>query len=101
MIDLVRGLVADHMQVPIVLHAGYGRPPSSGRRYRSSRCRSRDVVGGHFAWTEQLCSSGGPPLARVAELILRCALISTYTALARGVDPTPVAAIDDLWAVLA
>lgn len=36
-----------------------------------------------------------------AVAVLRCDLISVYTALARGVDPTPVAAIDDVWAVLA
>lgn len=76
-------------------------PASEHERVARRVTPSRDVVGGHFAWTGQLCSSDGPPLARVAELILRCDLISVYTALARGVDPTPVAAIDDLWAVLA
>jgi glucose/mannose-6-phosphate isomerase len=58
------------------------------------------VVDAHFAWCAEVASTGGPPLARVAELVMHADLISVYTALARGVDPTPIEAIDKLKAVL-
>jgi glucose/mannose-6-phosphate isomerase len=61
---------------------------------------SLEVVGAHFAWCAQVVSTDGPPLARMAELIMHVDLISVYTALARGVDPTPIEAIDTLKAVL-
>ncbi len=62
---------------------------------------SLDVVDRHFAWTTELASTGEAPLARVAELLVHVDLISVYTALARGEDPTPIEAIDRLKAVLA
>ena len=76
-------------------------PRSEHPRITGRVSPSRDAVSRHFAWTSELCSNGdGPPLARVAELVLRVDLISVYTALARGVDPTPIEAIDELKAVL-
>ncbi|HEX6254738.1 MAG TPA: bifunctional phosphoglucose/phosphomannose isomerase [Euzebyales bacterium] len=62
---------------------------------------SVDITDRHFAWTAEVASTGGPPLARLAELLLHVDLISVYTALARGVDPTPIEAVDRLKAVLA
>jgi glucose/mannose-6-phosphate isomerase len=62
---------------------------------------SLDVVEGHFAWTTEIRSTSGPPLARLAELVMHADLISIYTALARGVDPSRIEAIDRLKAVLA
>ncbi|MBW3605374.1 MAG: bifunctional phosphoglucose/phosphomannose isomerase [Actinobacteria bacterium] len=60
-----------------------------------------DVVDRHFAWTDEVVSTATAPLARMAELVMHVDLISVYTALARGEDPTPIAAIDRLKAVLA
>ncbi|CAN5922793.1 bifunctional phosphoglucose/phosphomannose isomerase [soil metagenome] len=60
-----------------------------------------DVVDRHFAWTDEIVSIGTAPLARMAELVMHADLISVYTALARGVDPTPIEAIDQLKSVLA
>jgi glucose/mannose-6-phosphate isomerase len=62
---------------------------------------SIEVTDRHFAWTAEVASTGGTSLARLAELLMHVDLISVYTALARGVDPTPVEAIDRLKAVLA
>lgn len=76
-------------------------PTSEHERVAKRVTPTRDVVGRHFAWTTELVPHDGPPLARVAELVEQIDLISVYTALARGVDPTPVAAIDTVEAVLA
>ncbi len=42
---------------------------------------------------EEVWAGGGSPLARLLELVLRGDLTSTYAALARGVDPSPIEAI--------
>ena len=62
---------------------------------------SVDSTDRHFAWPAEVAWTGGPRLARLAELLLHVDLISVYTALARGVDPTPIEAVDRLKAVLA
>jgi glucose/mannose-6-phosphate isomerase len=76
-------------------------PASEHQRVAKRVAPSREVVGGHFAWTAEITSHDGSPLARVADLVMQVDLISVYTALTRGVDPTPIVAIDELKAVLA
>jgi glucose/mannose-6-phosphate isomerase len=76
-------------------------PASEHERVAKRVTPMRDLVARHFAWTTELASDDGAPLARVAQLVAQIDLISVYTALARGVDPTPVEAIDELKAVLA
>jgi glucose/mannose-6-phosphate isomerase len=76
-------------------------PLSEHERVAKRVAPSRDVTEDHFAWTAEITAGQGAPLARIAELVARVDLASVYTALARGVDPTPIAAIDELKAVLA
>lgn len=76
-------------------------PAGEHERVAKRVAPSREVVDRHFAWTAEVASVDGPPLARMAELIMHVDLVSLYTALARGVDPTPIEAIDRLKAVLA
>ena len=59
-----------------------------------------DVLGDRVAWQETLESRGHSPLARLASLVHQADLVSVYTALARGVDPTPIASIERLKAGL-
>lgn len=59
------------------------------------------LVDRHFAWSTELVATDGPALARAAELIMQADLVSVYAALARGIDPTPIDAIDRLKAELA
>lgn len=76
-------------------------PQGEHERVTKRVAPSLSLVDRHVAWTAEVASTGGPPLARVAELVAHADLISVYTALARGVDPTPIEAIDELKAVLA
>ena len=76
-------------------------PASEHERVAKRVAPSRELVADHFAWTAQISSPDGTPLSRVADLMMQVDLISVYTALARGVDPTPIVAIDELKAVLA
>lgn len=76
-------------------------PASEHERVARRVAPTRDLVDDHFAWTAQVRSYDGPPLARAAELVAVCDLISVYAALARGVDPTPTTAMDELDALLA
>jgi glucose/mannose-6-phosphate isomerase len=48
------------------------------------------------AWQRSHTASGTSSLARLASLLLFVDLVSVYTALARGVDPTPIASITRL-----
>lgn len=75
-------------------------PAGEHERVASRVTPSLDAVEGHFAWTTEIVSTSGPPLARTAELVMHADLISVYAALARGVDPTPIDAIDRLKAAL-
>jgi len=75
-------------------------PASEHERVAKRVAPSRDVTEEHFAWTAEISAGGGAPLARIAELVTKIDLISVYAALARGIDPTPIAAIDELKAVL-
>lgn len=76
-------------------------PAAEHERVAKRVAPTREIVDRHFAWSAEVASVDGPPLARVAELIMHVDLISLYTALARGVDPTPIESIDRLKAVLA
>lgn len=71
-------------------------PASEHPRVAAMVAPARDIVGGHVAWSVEVGSHDGPPLARVAELVAVVDLVSVYSALARGVDPTPTAAIEEL-----
>ena len=75
-------------------------PEGEHERVAERVAPSLDVTRDHFAWSAEVASTGGVPLARLAELLVHVDLISVYTALARGVDPTPIEAIDELKAVL-
>ena len=50
---------------------------------------------------EQVSASGAAPLARLFSLVQAGDYASTYHALARGVDPTPIAVLDDLKSAMA
>jgi glucose/mannose-6-phosphate isomerase len=76
-------------------------PGAEHERVAKRVAPSLDVIDQHFAWCAEVASTGGAPLARMAELLMHVDLISVYTALARGIDPTPIEAIDRLKAVLA
>lgn len=54
-----------------------------------------------FVWQSTVAAEGEGPLERYASLVGMLDLASVYTALARGIDPTPVKPIDDLKAALA
>lgn len=62
-----------------------------------------EVVAPSFAHVAHraVSSPGDPPLARIAALCLAGDLTSVYAAYVRGVDPTPIAAIDTLKAAVA
>lgn len=60
-----------------------------------------ELLGRQAGWTTTITSEGVAPLARVASLLLQVDLVSVYAALAREVDPTPIASIDALKAALA
>ncbi len=59
-----------------------------------------EVLDDRVAWQETLEASGTSSLARLASLVHKADLVSVYTAIARGVDPTPIASIDRLKAKL-
>ncbi len=84
-----RGLVA--------LRDPQGEPPRVHQRFAVTA----DLLADRLAWRVNLVACGETPLARMASLLLQADLVSVYTALALGRDPTPVAAIDRLKAALA
>ncbi|CAN5260820.1 bifunctional phosphoglucose/phosphomannose isomerase [soil metagenome] len=59
------------------------------------------LLGDALAWSARLEAVSGPPLARLASLVLQADLLSVYTALVREVDPTPIASIAALKDALA
>ena len=61
------------------------------------------IVEGSFGFVARRAvdAPGDPMLARLAALCLAADLVSVYAALARGVDPTPIASIDRLKAAVA
>ena len=74
-----------------------GEDPELARRFPLSLDVARDA-GAHI---EEFRGAGRAPLAQLFSLIALGDFASTYLALRRGVDPTPVAAIDRLKAALA
>jgi glucose/mannose-6-phosphate isomerase len=61
---------------------------------------SLDIARESGAVTETVWGAGRSPLARLCSLILMGDFVSTYAGLSRGVDPSPIAAIDKLKAAL-
>jgi glucose/mannose-6-phosphate isomerase len=55
-----------------------------------------DILRERAAWTVELDTRGESLLARLGALLLQVDLVSVYTALARGIDPTPVDSITRL-----
>lgn len=55
-----------------------------------------ELFGRRGAPVDELAAEGDAPLTRLATLVLRADLVSVYAALARGVDPSPIAAIERL-----
>lgn len=60
-----------------------------------------DLLRDRLAWQDELVAAGRAPLARLASLVHQADVVSVYAAIARGVDPTPIASIDRLKAGLA
>lgn len=78
------------------------RDPSA--EHPGNACRLElvgDVLSGRVAWQAQIEARGVAPLARLASLLHQADLLSVYAAIARGIDPTPIASIDRLKAGLA
>jgi glucose/mannose-6-phosphate isomerase len=62
---------------------------------------SLEIARAAGAITETVWGAGRSALARLASLILMGDFVSTYAGLSRGIDPSPIAAIDRLKAALA
>ncbi len=62
---------------------------------------SIDIAASAGAGVAEVWARGGSDLSRLLELVLRGDLVSTYLAISRGVDPTPIEAIAQLKRVLA
>ncbi len=74
-----------------------GEHPDVALRFEPSLAIARDAG----AVTEQVWAAGRSPLAQLCSLVVTGDYASTYLALMRGVDPSPMEAIDHLKAVLA
>ena len=74
-----------------------GEPAGAGPRFPLSADIVREAGGTY----DEVRSRGRSPLARLLSLVLVGDFTSCYVGLRRGVDPTPVAAIDRLKAALA
>lgn len=61
----------------------------------------RELFADRFEWDAMLPVEGTGPLERFASMTGFVDLVSVYTALARGTDPTPVTPIDQMKAALA
>ncbi len=73
------------------------RDPAGEHPRNAERARLVDgMLADRIAWTATLSARGTQPLARLASLLLQADLVSIYAALARGIDPTPVASITRL-----
>lgn len=62
---------------------------------------SQEIAGGSGAHVREVSSRGGSELARLLSLVQVGDLVSTYLAIARGVDPSPIEAIASLKRALA
>jgi glucose/mannose-6-phosphate isomerase len=99
----------DHNEV-----VGWGGAPDLGRfaavflddsdahpRLRDRLALTRELVAPSATATFVVTSRGSTAVERVLSLVLLGDLVSLYVAVLRGVDPTPVAAIDELKSRLA
>ncbi len=85
----------DETSVIALRHAG--EHPDVAVRFEPSLAIARDAG----AVTEQVWAAGRSALAQLCSLVVTGDYASTYLALMRGVDPSPMDAIDQLKAVLA
>lgn len=74
-----------------------GEAPEVAQRFPLSLAIAADAG----AWTEEVRTHARSTLARIFDLITRGDHVSAYTAIRRGVDPTPVDVISRLKAALA
>ena len=80
----------------IVVLRHEGEPARTARRIGVTRSLLSDSV----EFVEDVWARGSSPLARLLDLVTTGDHASTYLAIARGVDPAPIAAIDTLKAAL-
>jgi glucose/mannose-6-phosphate isomerase len=78
-------------QVSIVVLRDRDDPPQD----RTRLALTAEVAAGRGAEVHEIESEGDGPLARMASLVLWGDLVSLYLAVAAGVDPTPIASIDE------
>jgi phosphoglucose isomerase-like protein len=62
---------------------------------------SLEIARSSGAMVEEIRTHANSPLARLLDLVQRGDLVSTYTGIARGVDPSPIDAIARLKDALA
>lgn len=101
---------ADHNDVvgweqPSVLHGATALVEMRDKAGEHPRVAQRfdittDLLGSPVVAHAVIEASGSSPLARMASLLLSADLLSVYTALAAGRNPTPIASIDRLKAAL-
>jgi glucose/mannose-6-phosphate isomerase len=70
--------------------------PDTHPRVRDRIELTRELIGDQATSTHSICSIGQTAIERVISLVLLGDLVSLYVAVLRGVDPTPVAVIDEL-----
>jgi glucose/mannose-6-phosphate isomerase len=86
----------DALPLGVVVLRHAGEHPRTARRIDVTRSLISDSVD----FVEDVWARGSSPLARLLDLIATGDHASTYLAVARGVDPAPIAAIDTLKAAL-
>lgn len=79
-------------QIAVVLLRDPDEEPAVARRVMATR----DVAFGSAASVDEVRARGGTRLARLLSLVLFGDFVSVYLAMLRGVDPTPVARIDEI-----
>lgn len=90
--DRVEDPVPEELRVRLVLLRDAEEHPQIARRVAASR----DVAQARGVAVSELRAEPGAPLERLATLIGIADYASVYLALGLGLDPTPVAAIEDL-----
>ena len=79
-------------RVGIVALRDRGEPPGVAARF----AHTAEVTGGDVNWVGEVWSQGDSPLERMVSLTAMGDLVSLELAIRAGVDPVPVAAIEDL-----
>jgi glucose/mannose-6-phosphate isomerase len=82
--------------VGVVVLRHPGEHPRVARRIELTA----SLLAGSVDFVEEVWARGSSPLARLLDLIAAGDLTSTYLSIATGVDPAPIAAIDQLKAAL-